>query len=55
MSSGNKQLVELIAQGIEGRHHNAEHRPPWPPRPSALFDGKTVKKKREDSIFNQVG
>ena len=55
MSSGNKQLMKLIRQGISGRYHNAKYRTPWSPKLRALFAGKTVQKQGEDGIFRQVG
>lgn len=55
MSSGNKQLVKFIGQGIGGSSQNAKHRPLWPPKPAPRFAGKAVKKKGENGIFNQVG
>jgi hypothetical protein len=55
MSSGNKQLMKLIRQGISSRYHNAKYRTPWSPKPRALFAGKTVQKQGKDGIFRQVG
>jgi hypothetical protein len=55
MSSRNKPLVKLIRQGISGGYRNATYRTPRSPRFQAPSIGKTVKKKREDGIFSQVG
>ena len=52
MSSGNKQLVKFIREGVRCSSQNAKCRPPWSPEPSALFAGRTVKKKGEDGIFD---
>ena len=55
MSSRNKQLVELIRQGISGSYRNASYCSSWLPKPHALFIGRGVKEKGEDGIFGQVG
>jgi hypothetical protein len=52
MSSGNKQLMKFIRQGIDGNSQNAKYRPAWSPKPSPPFAGKAVKKKGEDAIFD---
>lgn len=55
MSPGNKPLVELIGQGVDGSSQNAKHRPLGTPDPLLLSAGKAVKKQSEDGIFDEVG
>jgi hypothetical protein len=55
MSSGDKQLVKLVRQGVSGCGEDAQRRPAWPPKVLPPTDWKTVEKQGKDAVFSHMG